>query len=77
MIVDIMIPEIDGVALVQAARERTATSRVPVIFLTARSDPQSMVDGIDAGARYYVTKPFSLDDLLAKVQRALGRTGPS
>jgi DNA-binding response OmpR family regulator len=42
-----------------------------VIFLTAKTDPRSMIDGINVGARFYVTKPFQIDDLLAKVQKAL------
>jgi DNA-binding response OmpR family regulator len=75
LLVDIMLPVIDGVSLVQAVKEREDTGRIPVIFLTARSDPQSMADGIEAGARYYVTKPFSIDDLLAKVERALADAG--
>jgi DNA-binding response OmpR family regulator len=43
-----------------------------VIFLTARSDPRSMVEGLAVGARFYITKPFQIEELMSKVQRALG-----
>lgn len=71
LIVDVMIPELDGVALVKAIRAHKHTSGIPVIFITAKSDPQSMIAGINVGARYYVTKPFRVDDVLAKVERIL------
>ena len=51
---------------------RTLSPTLPIIFLTAKTDPRSMIDGINVGARFYVTKPFQLDDLLGKIQRALG-----
>ena len=73
LVVDIMMPDVDGVNLVKAIKEDRKNSAIPVIFLTARSDPQSMAAGVGAGARYYVTKPFHLDDLLAKIDKALAR----
>jgi DNA-binding response OmpR family regulator len=42
-----------------------------VIFLTAKNDPRSVVEGINVGAKYYVTKPFALDELLSKIEKAL------
>ena len=53
------------------SRRNGETQKIPVIFLTAKTDPRSMIDGINVGARFYVTKPFQIDDLLAKVQKAL------
>ncbi len=42
-----------------------------MIFLTAKNDPKSMIEGINLGARFYVTKPFQIDELLNKVAKAL------
>jgi len=71
LIVDILIPELDGVSLVRALKTQQATKNIPVILVTSKSDSKSIAEGISAGAKYYVTKPFVLDDLLAKVKRAM------
>jgi DNA-binding response OmpR family regulator len=71
MICDVMMPNLDGVEFVKAIKGNTATQKIPVIFLTAKTDPRSMIEGINVGARFYVTKPFQLDDLLSKIRRAL------
>jgi DNA-binding response OmpR family regulator len=71
MICDVMMPNLDGVEFVKAIKGNTHTQKIPVIFLTAKSDPRSMIEGINVGARFYVTKPFQIDDLLSKVRRAL------
>jgi DNA-binding response OmpR family regulator len=71
MICDVMMPNLDGIEFVKAVKGHGDTQKIPVIFLTAKTDPRSMIDGINVGARFYVTKPFQIDDLLAKVQRAL------
>jgi DNA-binding response OmpR family regulator len=68
---DVMMPNLDGMAFVKAIKGHSPTQKIPVIFLTAKTDPRSMIDGINVGARFYVTKPFQLDDLLGKVQKAL------
>lgn len=68
---DLMMPNLDGMTFVKAIKEHKETQKIPVIFLTAKTDPRSMIDGINVGARYYVTKPFQMDDLLRKVHRAL------
>jgi len=72
IICDVMMPNLDGMEFVKAIKSNNGTQQIPVIFLTAKTDPRSMIDGINVGARFYVTKPFQLDDLLAKIQRALG-----
>lgn len=72
LIVDIMMPELDGLSLVRALRSQSSTRGIPVIFITAKSDTKTIAEGISAGAKYYVTKPFIIDDLLAKVRRAIG-----
>ena len=59
---------------VRAIKSHRETRHIPVIFLTAKSDSRSVVEGINLGAKFYITKPFSIDDLLSKVQRALKST---
>ncbi len=71
IIVDIMMPRLDGMTFVKAIKGNGETKPIPVIFLTAKNDPKSMIAGINLGARFYVTKPFVIDDLLSKVQKAL------
>jgi DNA-binding response OmpR family regulator len=71
MICDMMMPNLDGIEFVKAVKGHAGTQKIPIIFLTAKTDPRSMIDGINVGARFYVTKPFQIDDLLSKVRRAL------
>ena len=68
---DIMMPDMDGLQMVRELRDDPNTRRTPVIFLTAKSTPQDLVAGIQAGARHYLTKPFKMQDLLAKVRSIL------
>ena len=70
-VLDIMMPMLDGVAAVR--RLRAAGNATPVIFLTARDAVADKVDGLDAGANDYVVKPFSFDELIARI-RAVART---
>lgn len=71
IIADIMMPRLDGMTFVKAIKRNQNTRSVPVIFLTAKNDPRSVVEGINVGAKYYVTKPFALDELLSKIEKAL------
>jgi DNA-binding response OmpR family regulator len=71
IIVDIMMPRLDGMTFVKAVKSHGFRPAIPIIFLTAKNDPKSMIEGINLGARFYVTKPFQMDELLAKVQKAL------
>jgi CheY-like chemotaxis protein len=75
VIADMMMPRLDGMSFVQAIKARPETRDIPVIFLTARSDPRSMVEGLAAGARFYVTKPFQIEELVSKVRKAVGLPG--
>lgn len=68
---DMMMPNLDGVEFVRAIKQHSETQNIPVVFLTAKTDPRSMIDGINVGARFYVTKPFQMDDLLGKIKKAL------
>jgi two-component system, OmpR family, response regulator len=72
MILDVMLPAMDGFAVCKEMRE--AGVQTPVLMLTARTDVQDRVKGLDAGADDYMVKPFAVAELLARV-RALGRRG--
>lgn len=73
IILDIMLPKMDGFTLCKKLREGGNTT--PILMLTARGEEPDLVKGLDMGADDYVTKPFSLPELLARV-RALLRRGP-
>src|SRR3989440_5038011 len=73
VIVDLGLPDMDGVEVVEGVR---GWSAVPVIVLSARHLEQSKVRALDAGADDYVTKPFGMDELLARVRAALRRAAP-
>jgi DNA-binding response OmpR family regulator len=73
LILDVMLPGVDGFTI--ARRLRVARNHTPILMLTARDAPADVVHGLDHGADDYLTKPFSLDVLLARV-RALSRRGP-
>jgi len=64
---DIMMPEMDGIALAKHVRAEHATRETPFLFLTAKGDPTDKVEGFRAGADDYLTKPFDLEELLARV----------
>jgi two-component system, OmpR family, copper resistance phosphate regulon response regulator CusR len=69
VLLDLVLPDLDGFALLAAIR--TARPRLPVIALTARDDERSKLDGFAGGADDYVTKPFSLAELAARIQARL------
>ena len=71
VIVDLGLPDIDGAAVVEALR---GWSTAPIIVLSARHNEPVKVNALDAGADDYVTKPFGMDELLARVRAALRRT---
>jgi len=71
IICDIMLPGADGLTIARRAKASMWAS-VPIIFLTARTTPRDVIQGIQAGARHYVTKPFKLKDLLDKVKKIVG-----
>ena len=72
-IVDLGLPDIDGVEVVRGLRGWTS---VPIIVLSARDDQAGKVQALDAGADDYVTKPFGMDELLARIRAALRRAAP-
>jgi DNA-binding response OmpR family regulator len=72
-VLDVMMPKLDGFELTRRLRAEETTSRMPIILLTARSQDADVQRGFEAGADDYVRKPFSPDELRARVQAILGR----
>ena len=75
-ILDIMLPEEDGISVLKKLRAGTATANLPVIMLTAKSTEYDKVLGLDAGADDYMTKPFGAMELVARVKALMRRTEP-
>ena len=73
VLLDIMLPELNGLEVLRRLRK---TSEVPVILLTARDSVMDKVSGLDLGADDYVTKPFAIEELLARIRVALKKKGP-
>ena len=77
VILDWMLPRMSGVEVCRQIRRRPDTRNVPVIMLTARSEEADKVRGLNVGADDYMTKPFSMVELLARVRALLRRAKPS
>jgi two-component system OmpR family response regulator len=75
VLLDVMLPDLDGFEVVR--RLRAGGGRVPVLFLTARDAPADKVHGLTLGGDDYVTKPFDLPELIARIRAVLRRTGGS
>jgi DNA-binding response OmpR family regulator len=73
-ICDVMMPRLDGLQLVKGLRKDPALQRMPVLFLTAKGSAVDVVTGINAGARHYVTKPFKIAEVVAKVASMTNKT---
>jgi DNA-binding response OmpR family regulator len=72
-VLDVMMPKLDGFELTRRLRAEAATSRMPIILLTARAQDADVQRGFDAGADDYLRKPFSPQELRSRVQAMLGR----
>lgn len=77
ILLDWMLPEVSGIELCRRLQIRPETREIPVIMLTARSEEEDRVRGLDVGADDYVTKPFSMTELLARIRAVLRRTAPA
>jgi two-component system OmpR family response regulator len=84
VVLDVMLPDMTGFAVVRRLREESgpyarnaagATDRLPVLFLTAKDGVDDKINGLTAGGDDYVTKPFSLEELIARIRAILRRTG--
>ena len=73
-LVDIMLPEEDGLSILQKLRASAATKRIPVIMLTAKNTEYDRVVGLDSGADDFISKPFGMMELVARVRAVLRRT---
>jgi two-component system response regulator MprA len=72
VLLDVLMPNVDGLEVCR--RLRKSGNRVPVLMLTARDEVENRVSGLDAGADDYVTKPFALEELVARIRALLRRT---
>ena len=77
LILDLMLPGLSGIEICKALRADAGTGAVPIIMLTARSEEAERIRGLDAGADDYVTKPFSPNELMARVRALLRRAAPA
>ena len=76
VVLDVMLPDIGGFQVLRRLR-RAHGEDLPVVFLTARDSPDDKVDGLSAGGDDYVTKPFRLEELIARIHAVLRRAGRS
>ena len=76
ILLDWMLPDIAGTALARKLRADTRSKDIPIIMLTARAQERDKVEGLDAGADDYITKPFSPKELLARINAVLRRRSP-
>lgn len=75
ILLDIMLPDEDGMSILHRLRQRADTQRIPVILVTAKSSELDKVKGLDGGADDYLAKPFGVMELIARVKALLRRSG--
>ena len=77
VLLDWMLPNVSGIEICRQMRARPGTRETPVIMLTARGEEDDRVRGLDVGADDYVTKPFSMSELVARMRAVLRRSAPA
>lgn len=77
VLLDWMLPNVSGIEICRQLRARVETRDIPVIMLTARGEEEDRVRGLDLGADDYITKPFSMTELVARMKAILRRTRPT
>lgn len=73
IVLDIMLPDMDGYAVCRELRQTTRTSHIPIIFLTQRDERSDRIAGLELGADDYITKPFDIEELKLRVKNAIDR----
>lgn len=73
IVLDIMLPDIDGYEVCRTLRMYTRTSHIPIIFLTQKDERRDRIQGLELGADDYITKPFDIEELKLRVQNAISR----
>lgn len=76
VLLDIMMGEISGTQLARIIKANQATAHIPIIFCTAKDTEEDMIEGLDLGADDYITKPYSLRTVMARIRTVLRRTSP-
>ncbi|MDA0703714.1 MAG: phosphate regulon transcriptional regulator PhoB [Proteobacteria bacterium] len=77
ILLDWMLPQLSGIEVCRQLRRKTETRAVPIIMLTARGEESDRIRGLDCGADDYITKPFSIAELVARVRTVLRRARPA
>jgi CheY-like chemotaxis protein len=77
IVLDVMMPNMDGMSLCRLLREREETANTPIILLSAKTNPESIQEGLLAGANRYLTKPVSRKDLLESLAELLSAVAVS
>ena len=73
MLLDVMMPELNGLEVLQRIKDNTETGRLPVILVTAKTHDDDVLSGYQYGADYYITKPFTAKQLINGVELVLGK----
>src|SRR5689334_7718229 len=73
IVLDIMLPDIDGYTVCRELRSTTRTSHIPIIFLTQKDERSDKITGLELGADDYITKPFDIDELRLRVRNSIER----
>ena len=76
VILDLMLPGVDGMEVCRRMKKGAETGDIPIVMLTAKTEDADIITGLEIGADDYVTKPFNLDELKARVKAVLRRTAP-
>jgi two-component system alkaline phosphatase synthesis response regulator PhoP len=76
LLLDLMLPKLNGFEVCQRLKQDDATNSIPIIMLTAKGETSDKIKGIEIGADDYVTKPFDLAELKARIKAVLRRTAP-
>jgi DNA-binding response OmpR family regulator len=71
LILDVMMPELDGISLCRKLREENRTADLPIIMLSGKAHPEAVEEGLNAGADRYMTKPMAMDELTREMKTLL------